>query len=103
MTDRQTPQIQVTHSPSLVDLEQQGVFTWPIWTKEISEFPWTYGETETCYLLEGEVVVTPKDGEPVRIKQGDLVIFAEGLSCIWQILQPIKKHYRFGESSCSHH
>jgi uncharacterized cupin superfamily protein len=25
----------------------------------LTQFPWTYSETETAYLLEGEVVVTP--------------------------------------------
>ena len=73
-----------------------GVFEWPIWTKEVSEFPWFYDEPETCYLLEGEVVVTPEDGEPVTIKQGDFVTFPAGMTCDWKILKAVKKHYSFG-------
>lgn len=96
MTDVQTTQIQISQNFTRLDLEQQGILTWPIWTKEVSEFAWTYGETETCYLLEGEVLVTPDGGEPVRISQGDLVVFPSGLSCTWKILQPVKKHYSFG-------
>ena len=60
-------------------LAQLGVFTWPIWEKEVSEFPWHYDEKETCYLLEGDVTVTPKGGEPVRFGKGNLVTFPAGL------------------------
>lgn len=49
-----------------------GVFTWPIWQKETSEFPWHYDEAETCYFLAGAVTVTPEGGEPVSMGQGDL-------------------------------
>ncbi|HBX43168.1 MAG TPA: hypothetical protein DEH27_04975 [Deltaproteobacteria bacterium] len=36
-----------------------GVFSWPVWEKEVSGFPWAYEDRETCYLLEGDVIVTP--------------------------------------------
>ena len=77
-------------------LEGLGVFNWPIWTKEASEFPWTYDEPETCYFLEGEVTVTGADGETASVGQGDLVTFPAGLSCTWKISRDVKKHYRFG-------
>ena len=35
------------------------VDTGHIWGCEISSFPWTYDEQETCLLLEGDVSVTP--------------------------------------------
>jgi uncharacterized cupin superfamily protein len=89
--------IQVNHQPQEAELEALGVFDWPIWEKEVSTFPWTYDECETCYLLAGEVVVTPDGGDPWEIKQGDLVTFAAGLSCTWEIRQAVRKHYRFGE------
>ncbi|RMD71838.1 MAG: DUF861 domain-containing protein [Gammaproteobacteria bacterium] len=88
--------ILVEHDPSPMKLEAMGVEGWPIWTKEISEFPWAYSQTETCYILEGEAVVEPEEGEPVRIRAGDLVTFMEGLTCTWRILSPIRKHYRLG-------
>ncbi len=69
---------------------------WGIWTKEVSKFPWHYDEKETCYFLEGEVVVTPEGGEPVRVGKGDLVTFPEGMSCEWDIRRPVRKHFRFG-------
>lgn len=88
--------IQVERQPSPEQLEQWGVSRWPIWTKDASEFPWTYDEQETCYFLEGEVIVTPDGGEAVSMGVGDLVTFPAGMSCTWKILKDVKKHYRFG-------
>ena len=87
--------IKITHNPSETELKEMGVFTWSIWTKEISNFPWHYDSTETCYLLEGEVIVTPEGQEPVTIAKGDLVTFPSGMSCTWDVKHPVRKHYRF--------
>ncbi len=88
--------ITVEKQPERQRLEGLGVFDWPIWTKEASTFPWSYDEPETCYILEGEVEVTPDSGEPVRFGQGDLVTFPAGMACTWRILRGVRKHYRFG-------
>ena len=77
-------------------LAELGIREWPIWTKEISTFPWTYDETETCYFLEGDVVVTPDGEEPVAMGAGDLVTFPAGMSCSWEIRKAVRKHYKFG-------
>ena len=77
------------------DLEARDVLSWPIWEKEISNFDWYYDRTEECYLLEGKVVVETKDGEKVEFEKGDFVTFPKGLSCIWDIKAPVKKHYNF--------
>ncbi|MBT8352317.1 MAG: cupin domain-containing protein [Deltaproteobacteria bacterium] len=77
-------------------LQNDDIFNWPIWTKEISEFPWTYSSDETCYFLEGDVVVTPEGGDPVEMQKGDLVTFPQGMSCTWKIRQDVKKHYKLG-------
>ena len=88
--------IRVERQPNPQRLQELGVTNWPVWTKEASEFPWTYDEPETCYFLEGEVTVSCPDGETVRVGRGDLVTFTEGLSCTWKISQDVRKHYRFG-------
>jgi uncharacterized cupin superfamily protein len=88
--------IEVQRNPPESLLAQLKVKTWPIWTKEASQFPWTYDEAETCYLLEGEVVVTPDGGAPVSFGAGDLVTFPSGMSCTWNIRKAVRKHYRFG-------
>ena len=88
--------ITVETQPAESKLIEMEVFDWPIWEKEASTFPWTYDMKETCYILEGEVTVTPEGGEPVSFKAGDLVTFEAGLSCTWEITQPVRKHYQFG-------
>jgi uncharacterized cupin superfamily protein len=88
--------IQVEHHPNEEKLKKLNVFNWPIWTKEISEFPWSYDTSETCYFIEGEVVVTPDGGEPVEMGKGDLVTFPAGMSCTWNIKKDVRKHYQFG-------
>ncbi|MGD8774029.1 MAG: cupin domain-containing protein [Syntrophobacterales bacterium] len=88
-------EIKVEHTPSEDLLENLGVSSWPIWTKEVSEFPWQYDAEETCYLLEGDVIVTPEGGDPVEIKKGDLVTFPKGMSCTWKIRKDVRKHYKF--------
>ena len=87
--------IRVENNPPRDRLEQLGVFDWGIWSKEISVFPWSYDCEETCYFLAGEVVVTPDGGAPVQMGKGDLVTFAAGLSCTWDIRRDVRKHYRF--------
>jgi len=88
--------IQIERQPSEERLDELGVRSWPTWSKEPSDFPWTYDDPETCYFLTGDVEVTPDGGEPVRVGQGDLVIFPAGMSCRWRVLQAVKKHYNFG-------
>ncbi|MEO0949553.1 MAG: cupin domain-containing protein [Cyanobacteria bacterium J06641_5] len=88
--------IKVEHQATPDRLAELGITSWPIWTKEASEFPWSYDEAETCYFLEGDVIVTPDGGEPVSMGKGDLVIFPAGMSCTWTIRSNVKKHYRFG-------
>ena len=88
--------ITVEHDPSKERLNELGISKWPIWTKEVSEFPWSYDEKETCYFLEGEVIVKPYNGSQIRMGKGDLVIFPEGMSSTWKIRKNVKKHYKFG-------
>lgn len=82
--------------PSPEKLASLGVTRWPIWTKEVSEFPWSYSSQEIAYILEGEVTVIEQGGETVRFGAGDLVTFPSGLSCTWQVKKALRKHYQFG-------
>ncbi len=88
--------IEVERAPSPRRLEELGVMGWPIWEKEVSEFPYEYDEQEVCYFLAGDVTVTPAGGKPVRIGKGDLVTFPKGMTCTWKVAAPVRKHYRFG-------
>ena len=88
------PKITV-EKPSAEKLASLGVSSWPIWTKEVSEFPWSYSSQEIAYILEGEVTVIEKGGEAVSFGAGDLVTFPTGVSCTWQVKKALRKHYHF--------
>jgi uncharacterized protein len=88
-------EIKIQHQPSSEDLQKLGVSEWDIWQKEISKFPWTYDDQETCYFLEGDVIVTPDGGSPVQMGKGDLVTFPARMSCTWEIREAVRKHYCF--------
>lgn len=87
--------IVVEKNPEPRRLEQMKVRTWGIWEKEPSTFDWYYDEPETCYFLEGDVIVKTPEGE-VHIQKGDLVTFPKGLRCTWIVRQGVRKHYKFG-------
>ena len=77
------------------EISKKGVFSWPIWSCEMSEFDWEYDDKESCYLLEGEVVVSTSL-ETVKFSSGDFVVFPKGLKCRWKVIKPVRKHYTFG-------
>jgi uncharacterized cupin superfamily protein len=47
-----------------------------------------------CVMIEGEVTVTYDDGS-VSFGAGDYVEFPQGLSCVWKVTKPVRKHYAF--------
>ena len=90
-------QVEVTNNPSKETVDQLGCRSWPIWEKEPSTFPWHYGEKETCLILDGKVTVTPQNGEPVTFDKGNLVVFPQGMDCVWHVEETVRKHYKFGD------
>ncbi len=78
-------EIKIERKPDEQRLKEMGIADWPIWTKEESEFPWSYDETETCYFLLCDVVVTPECGEPFEVGECVLVTFTNGMSCSWKV------------------
>ena len=95
MAETRTVSKIIVERPDAQALEERDINSWPIWTKEPSTFDWHYDESETCYFLEGEVVVKTQEGE-VRMGRGELVTFPKGLDCTWHVKQAVRKHYRFG-------
>ena len=82
------------NKPDENELAKRGIESWPIWQKEVSRFDWHYDSIEECYLLEGKVVVETDEGQ-VEFGKGDFVTFPKGLSCVWDVKEPVKKHYNF--------
>ncbi len=84
--------------PSEGELKNLKIKSWPIWEKEKSIFDWSYSDTETCFILDGEVEVTDSEtGEKLEFKKGDLVQFPKGLDCVWNVKKPVRKYYNFGD------
>lgn len=75
-------------------LKRLGVESWSPWSCEKSSFDWSYDGTETCYFKQGRVTVETADGK-VDVGEGDLVQFADGLSCKWVVHEPVRKVYSF--------
>ena len=49
------------------EIAKRGINQWPIWTKEVSRFDWSYDSEEECQILEGEVIIeTPKGIIPLK-------------------------------------
>ncbi|OYY81183.1 MAG: cupin [Methylotenera sp. 17-45-7] len=86
----------IVEKPTAEKLASLGVSRWPTWSKEVSQFPWSFGSQEIAYILEGEVTVTPNGGEPVSFVAGDLVTFPAGMACTWQVKKALRKHYQLG-------
>lgn len=76
------------------DREIEAMKSKPVWSCGVSDFDWYYSNEETCLIIEGEVTVK-YGSENVSFAAGDLVVFPQGLSCVWQVKKPVKKHYFF--------
>jgi uncharacterized cupin superfamily protein len=98
MSQVTSSKITVEKKPTKAHLEALGVSKWPTWEKEVSVFPWVFPEEEIAYILEGECVITPEDGAPVRFGKGDLVTFPAGMSASWEVKKPLHKHYHLDGS-----
>ena len=76
------------------ETEKADMLTKPTWGCDVSEFDWHYDSEETCLLLDGDVTVS-YDGGSVTFGAGHYVVFPKGLSCVWKVSAPVKKHFLF--------
>lgn len=91
----------VEKNPDQQRLQALNVRKWPTWEKEVSVFPWTFPEQEIAYILEGECTITPTGGTSVSFGKGDLVTFPAGMTAVWEVKQPLHKHYHLtGSKFC---
>jgi uncharacterized cupin superfamily protein len=77
------------------EAEKAAMSSKPTWGCGVSEFDWSYDSQETALIIEGEVTVSHSGGS-VSISAGDYVVFPKGLSCVWKVTKPVRKHYTFG-------
>jgi len=62
------------------------------------KFHWNYNEhyEERIYVESGSAIVTPDDGSPaVSFGKGDFVTFLRGVTCLWQVKEPVVKRFCF--------
>jgi uncharacterized protein len=50
-------------------------------------------DTETMMLLAGAVTITPADGDPVELVEGDVFVLPKGWSGRWDITETVRKLY----------
>jgi uncharacterized cupin superfamily protein len=55
------------------------------------------GDTETMLLLGGRVRITPLDGDPVELGEGDVFVLPKGWSGRWDVLDTVRKLYVIAE------
>lgn len=77
------------------DAQDRGITNWPIWEREVSRFSWHYETAEECYIIRGRARIETEDGK-IEIEPHDFVTFPAGLDCVWDIQDPVSKHYRLG-------
>ena len=78
--------IVVEKKPAQSTLDSLKVNKWPTWEKEVSIFPWVFPEQEIAYILEGECVITPEDGKPVKDLNDSLLMDVKSFTRVEKIL-----------------
>ena len=80
---------------------------WPIWDSgqdfakvKQPKFVLRYRKEERVLVLEGKAQLTPQDGgAPFIVQAGDAVTFHAGFVADWCVLDRMRKHYQYFESS----
>ena len=44
-------------------------------------------------MLEGHIIITPDDGDPVSVKAGDTFVVESNFSGTWQIIESVRKYF----------
>jgi len=74
-------------------IDPSGVFTVGVWacdagTLRIEDL----AIDEACYLIEGEVVITDRDGNSERFVAGEAFLLRQGFVGTWHMPVPIRKY-----------
>lgn len=75
------------------EYKQLGIDTWEPWENTTHKAPWEIEETETFYVLEGEVNITVDD-KNYHVTKDMVVSLPKGLVCMWDIPKFLKKVYK---------
>jgi hypothetical protein len=62
-----------------------------VWGCSPGVFDLTFGWDEMAYLLEGELTIQPKMGQPIHLKPGDFFFSPKGTESRWTVTKSVKK------------
>jgi uncharacterized cupin superfamily protein len=79
-------------------MDSSSLLCYPIWTKEVSEFPCVCAEQESRYFIASNAVITTSGGEPASMEKSDIVIYPKEISKIWRIAKNVSKYYAYGST-----
>lgn len=63
------------------------------WASEPGKWRITYTEEEYCELLEGESVITDREGKAVAVGKGDRFVVPRGFTGTWEVVTPTRKTF----------
>ncbi|QSP95013.1 DUF861 domain-containing protein [Marinobacter salinisoli] len=63
------------------------------WDSQAGEWTISYSEDEFCLILEGESVISDKDGNQKTVKAGDQFVIPAGFEGTWSVPSYCKKIY----------
>jgi uncharacterized cupin superfamily protein len=91
--------ITVTRAEDVTEDYKKEAEAWTKWdSKNKKKFPYNYKAEERVLIMSGSATLTPADGEPIEVGEGDAVTFHKGFKCKWEITKRMKKYYaEFGE------
>ncbi|MCF8473213.1 MAG: cupin domain-containing protein [Emcibacter sp.] len=64
-----------------------------IWASDAGKWHVSYSEDEFCTILEGEAILTEKNGASHRLKVGDHFTIASGFEGTWETVGSVRKLY----------
>ena len=63
------------------------------WEATPGTYSATYKSWEFIHMIEGEVMITPENGDPVTVTAGDAFVIEKGFTGTWEIKKKVFKHF----------
>ncbi len=74
-------------------LDQESILQWPSYEASEGSFPCYYYTDESCYVLEGKVLITVSGDDEITLSQGDFITLPKDRASFWEVLQPFRGHF----------
>ncbi|MGC5328316.1 cupin domain-containing protein [Brevibacillus sp. SYSU BS000544] len=80
------------------EYQDLGIALWEPWENTTHKGTWEVEETESFYVLDGEVHITVDEVTHI-VTKNMLVFLPKGLVCVWYIPNYLKKVYKLGAAN----